>query len=168
MIILRSLVLILALAACLSDLKTGTVKNWILVIGFISAVILHVRWIGGYGLLSLAAGGCIPLIPGYLLFHYRMLGAGDVKLLTVIGCLTGVYDSFSFLVGVFFCAGIISCILLSLSGNFRERMEYFRTWCRKRFIEQEAVPYRKANGKENFHMTVPILIAAVFYAGGLI
>ncbi len=168
MFILRSLVLLLALFACISDLKTGTVKNEIVIIGAAIGLIVYMRYLGFYALPTCLVGGLIPLIPGYLLFHYRMIGAGDVKLLTAIGCIIGMNRILTFLFWTFLCAGGISCAIMMKNGIFQERMTYLEQWFQKRFILGERIPYRRSEGSENFHFTVAVLAAALLYAGGAI
>ncbi len=168
MIVLQSLVLILAFFACVTDVKTGKVNNYLLAAGALAGFVFYVKWAGLYGLPAFFAGGLIPLVPGFWLFHYRMIGAGDVKLLTVLGCIIGTHRGIPFLVWTILIAGGFSALKLMKNGNLNERLIYLKSWCHQRFVEGERVPYRREHGTENFHMTIPILCAAILYAGGVI
>jgi prepilin peptidase CpaA len=90
-------------------------------------------------LISFAAGAAVPFALGFPLFHFRVMGAGDIKLLMAIGSIAGSAVILPFLAACIFCGGGIA--LLLLPGYIRA--------------------YR-------FHFTVPILMTSILYAGGLV
>lgn len=88
----RTAVLVaLLLAAAVIDWRTYRIPNWLTVggmaFGLIYAVAVHPGTLSGF-LLSLAglATGLIVLLPVYAL---RVMGAGDVKLMAMVGAMVG-------------------------------------------------------------------------------
>lgn len=72
------------------DALTGRIPNWLTYGGIVMAFLLR-AWLGGWremggALLGGLLGGGVFL----LFFLVRAMGAGDVKLMTALGCLAGV------------------------------------------------------------------------------
>lgn len=85
----------LLLTATIYDLKYRRIPNWLVGMGMVAALLLHL-FFGGweevlFSLKGLAAGIALLLIP----FALRGIGAGDVKLLGVVGAFQGVNFVFS-------------------------------------------------------------------------
>ncbi len=168
MVFMRMIVLALAAFCCLTDLKQNRILNTALVVGASIGLCCRFTMIGIYTLPYCIAGGLVALIPGAFLFRYRMIGAGDVKLLTVIGCIIGFSAQCRFLIWTFLFAGMEAAWLLYKNGNLKERVEYLKEWSDQRFVKGEKVAYRKEEGAENFHLTVPILASAILYAAAML
>ncbi len=84
-----SIALLLVCAAALSDLRSRTIPNRLLLPGLIIGLALAALENGTDGLLISLAGfglGFALLLPGYLM---RFTGAGDLKLLATLGAYTG-------------------------------------------------------------------------------
>lgn len=100
--------------------------------------------------------------------HFRMLGAGDIKLLSVIGSMIGPTKilnciSYSFLIGA-----VISAALMISSGIVCQRILYLLHYISVYFKTGKREPYYKSGMPlENFHFTVPIFLSALLYAGGV-
>ena len=103
-----------------------------------------------------------------ILFIFRMLGAGDIKLLSVIGSMIGPTKilnciSYSFLIGA-----VISAALMISSGIVCQRILYLLHYISVYFKTGKREPYYKSGMPlENFHFTVPIFLSALLYAGGV-
>ena len=114
-------ILILILATCVvTDLKSRKIYNMVTFPGILLAFILHglIDGIGGLGnaALGFAVGGGVLLIP-YLLGG---MGAGDVKLLALVGAFKGM--TFVLLTSVYMAliGGVIALVLLLLRKRVRE------------------------------------------------
>lgn len=171
MTLLRCTALLLAFAGCAFDLKTGKIPNALAGAGLLTGLALHLRYVGILGpwpLMYSFLGAAIPLGIGWLLFRFRLFGAGDIKLLAAIGSVTG-YRGILWILfwSVLFGAGIAAFIMTFYTG-FRERFSAFAAWVKECVERGQAVPYRKEGGAENFHFTVPILMSVMLYAGGLL
>lgn len=119
------LLLVMIMAVCVfTDLKSRKIYNVVVYPALVWAIGVHALtggWSGlAYSLLGFAVGLCILLIP-YLMGG---MGAGDVKLLALVGALEGyvfvlkasVYMS---LIGALMALGIIL-----FKNGFRERMRH--------------------------------------------
>lgn len=103
---------LLALLACAAtiDCRTYRIPNWLTGAGLLAGVVLsaiHGERPAQDVLLSLggAATGFAVLLPLYLL---RTLGAGDVKLMAMVGAFLGVQDTLWALVFVFATGGLVA------------------------------------------------------------
>ena len=114
---------IFVIAAAYSDLRTRRIPNWLTVSGAALGFLLQL-WYGGlHGAASSLTGagfGLAIFIPLYVLGG---MGAGDVKLFSAVGALTGP----RILIVVFVFTGLlggIAALALALSrGRLRETLE---------------------------------------------
>ena len=117
-----SLAVILVMAL-ISDLKTGKIPNrynvpW-LVYGFTFSILTE----GYSGMLKSLVGMIIPVVMLMVLFAWKVMGAGDIKLLSVVGTFLGANIFFVIIYSFLLCAvyGLIFIIakILKLvsSGN---------------------------------------------------
>ena len=101
-----SILLILLVIASVSDYRTYKIPNWLTVSGMVVGLIyntvvpfsIHLGFLWALGGLLL---GFLIMLPCYAL---RIMGAGDVKLMAMVGAFLGVTDTlhvviFSFIVG---------------------------------------------------------------------
>lgn len=160
------LLLIATTAACM-DVARDKIDNfwifscWALGLGY---QIGH-RGLPGLGYFFL--GAILPILLLYLLFLFRMLGAGDIKLLSVLGGFMGPAAvlkcvGFSFLLGA-----VLAAAFIVLCGNLISRLWYFANYIQKVFATKKLIPYyRPGKRMENMHFSIPILMGVMLYAGG--
>lgn len=103
-----------------SDLKSYKIKNKAIFPALIVALILA---ISTRTFLDSVYGMLIPLVlfPFYAL---KMLGAGDVKAMCVIGAFVGFKLSVINIALTFIAGGIIAIGFMLINGNFVKRMKY--------------------------------------------
>ena len=102
---------------------------------------------------------------GFPLFLFRMMGAGDVKLMAVIAAWLGWHDG-AVVVGYgFFIGAIWALFKMCLSGIFCQRISYFIAYFRRLFLTKEKTPYylAKRDGDE-----VVIPFAVCLFSGFLL
>lgn len=159
----------MAAAAVVMDLRTARVDNgWIL---FCMAAGLAMRILanGIIGVFWYFTGALIPVVLLGWLFVFRMLGPGDIKLLSVIGGILGAGEIVKCILGAMFIGAAISAALLISNGNICQRFLYLwsyicqtaRTGKRKSYYQKGMLPL------ENFHFTVPVFLSVLLYAGGV-
>jgi prepilin peptidase CpaA len=132
---LLSLLLLAALllAAVISDLRERRIPNRLVVVGLCVAVLLHlgVQWAGKptlagsafwSPLVGLLAGG-LALMPLYLL---RACGAGDVKLMAMVGAFIGAPTALRAVLFTLLAGGILSLIFMLGRGVARQALENIR------------------------------------------
>lgn len=167
---------IFAMTSCVSDLKYGKIPNSLWILGTGLGFGMNILQSGCSGIRTAFFGSLLPLAAGAGLFYFRMVGAGDIKELSAIGAAVGAMHIIRIsMAGIFFGAGI--SILLLLDGkSTKERIRYFSGWCRQCIVERRKIPYRRVSecrndlnpGVETFHFTLPVYMAVLLFAGGLL
>jgi prepilin peptidase CpaA len=114
--ILQIAVATLTVIAALTDIRSRTIPNWLVVAGLIAGFTLNTYLQGWPGLL-LAAGGfglsLLIYLPMYLL---RAMGGGDVKLMAAVGSIMGAHNWFLVFIFTSFIGGVIAIIFLLFRG----------------------------------------------------
>lgn len=142
------------LGAAVTDVKCGKVRN---------------RWV----LLGIAAGiGCVGwrfllpavvvLIPAFLLFRLRMMGAGDGKVMAVIAGYLGFSDGCRAIAAGLLTGALWSLYRLWRSGGFRARLWYLAAYFVRMFQERKVYVYDALSGGAGGHR---IPLAACLAAG---
>lgn len=127
--------LTLCALAAQSDLKVRRIPNRLLglffIVGWLWRAIQGLLLLFGilesapeFGLLNGLWGLLLPLIllPLWLL---RLEGAGDIKLLCVVGLWLGVREVGHVIVFSYVSAGVVALVLLIRSGELKSRLQYF-------------------------------------------
>lgn len=167
MLLETALPVVVSGTAMFMDLCWMRVDNgWILLslgVGFVCRCLLYKT----AGIAEFAAGAVLPLLILGVLFYFRMLGAGDIKLFCALGGIMGVAEIIQCMLYSFLLGGIFSLGILILWGDFRERMRYFFQYFQEFFSTGKVKPYLKPGmTSENFHFTVPVFLSVLLYAGG--
>ena len=109
-------------AACVSDMKTDRIPNRLCLAGCLSGLCLNAIFSGGSGVLFSFAGLLIPVVTLFLLFHFRVIGAGDIKLLSAVGSVVGLQVGrvivFSFAVCACFAVPVVIVNLIRKRYRF--------------------------------------------------
>lgn len=105
-----SLLLALLAVACIVDVRSFKIPNWLTFGGAAFALIYSalVPFSGGQGFLwSLGglAAGLVIMLPAYAL---RVMGAGDVKLMAMVGAFLGLTPTLFAALFVFICGGVLA------------------------------------------------------------
>ncbi|MCK2097728.1 A24 family peptidase [Thauera aromatica] len=132
---LLMLLAVLGIAVC-TDLATGRISNWLLLSGATGALAFQALADGGDGVLSATAGsvglwaafagmavGFAALFPFYLL---RAMGAGDVKLMMVIGAFLGPLQTFGVVVLTFAAGGVLALVMALWQRSFGQMLTNLR------------------------------------------
>ncbi|HOO29099.1 MAG TPA: prepilin peptidase [Lachnospiraceae bacterium] len=130
-----------AVIAAAMDLSFRKVKNWLIMAGFLAGMFFQIHGSGIQGLTAGLLGAAVPLICLGVFFVLRLLGAGDLKLLSVIGCFMGP-DKILYCIGAAILAGGAIGIVKLL-------------FCKKK------------GEKTTICFAVPVLISVLLYQGGV-
>lgn len=159
--------LFLSAGAAWMDLRQTKVDNgWLL---FWLGTGLCIRLIrSGPGILTECLPGmAIPLLLLFPFFYFRMLGAGDIKTLAVLGSMLGRRAILSCLFLTFLLGAALSLLTFLLDGGWQKRLQYLFSWLRKYLQTGQKAPYiQKGIQEESLHMTIPILMSVLLWAGG--
>ena len=144
--------------AIYSDYTSYKVKNFIIWTGLCFGFIFQFLSNDLDGIFEWVLGSLLPICLFWVLFRYRMLGAGDIKLFSVIGGLYGPRAIINIIVLAFLAGGIFSIIRLIRVRNFKSRLQYLAVFilkqCKKKEIEKYYIKER--DGTE---MVIPFTIA---------
>lgn len=150
----------LLLVAVAMDFRTGKVRNWLICLGVVSGILLQTWELGIRGLCLSVAQMIFPVIILFLFFLMRALGAGDIKLFSMIGSLWDwktLCDCmlFSFLVG-----GVASLALLLRQKILFARLMNFGRYVRETLQTGKIGVYeRHADGKRvTLHFSIAIFM----------
>ena len=156
-----------SVAAAVMDISTGKVYNWWICILWSAGMMYHIIFGGWTGVGEFLAGSTIPILILFPLFHFRMLGPGDIKMFSALGGVMGAGSVLVCIAVSFLCGGILSIGILLMCGNLIPRLRYFTEYIHNFINNKKTVPYYTTGPRmENFHFTVAILMGTVIYAGG--
>lgn len=119
------LLVILLLIAVFMDFASFKVKNLLILFGLIVGSLLRIYDLEWTSLLHGFLGMTVPVIILFPFFLFKVLGAGDIKLFSVIGLFYGVTFVLNSMLFSLFIAGFMSIIYLFKSKQFQARYEYF-------------------------------------------
>lgn len=144
-----------------SDCISYKVKNAIIITGLFLGVIFQVLETGVIGILNWFIGAVLPVIILWLLFRCKMLGAGDIKLFSIIGGMYGMPVIINTIILAFFAGGVLSVIRLMQTGGFKNRMQYLADFISKQCNQREVISYyqKERDGREPvIHFSIAIAI----------
>jgi Na+-transporting methylmalonyl-CoA/oxaloacetate decarboxylase gamma subunit len=96
-----------------------------------------------------------------------MIGAGDIKLLMVVGSYLGSSSMLRVMGISCVIAAVLSFMKVLVYGIGRKRKRYFLDYCRQVSVKGRIIPYIKKEDMDRnacwlFHLSLPILLAVVF------
>jgi prepilin peptidase CpaA len=94
-----------------ADVLTRRIPNWLTYSGMLVAIAGRTVLQGWHGLGSALAGGLIGGGAFLVFFLLHAMGAGDVKLITAIGCLVGPSSSIQIVLATAIAGGIFAIIM---------------------------------------------------------
>lgn len=107
------------------DLKSRRVSNKIIIIWFLVTLIELLFLNGWSGLISGFSGFLLVFISGFIFWKFSILGAGDVKVMSVIGLtIPGLY-SLEFVFYAFVWGSLLGVIALALDKSLIQESKIF-------------------------------------------
>lgn len=110
---------ILTLAALADDIKRFKISNIIILLGLAAAVVLAgVEWSFGNSVRKYIMGGAIAFLLMIMAYIVHAIGAGDVKLVSALGFITGKPDIYTIIMWAFIYTAFLGGIA-TLCGKAR-------------------------------------------------
>lgn len=172
----RLTLLVFVSVCALSDYQTGRIPNRLILCGLLCAAFPGIRAGAGstaamlLNLKDMAAGFLLPYLLLGVFIYLRMLGAGDVKLLSVIGLQLGPEGSLIMMWYSLLAAAAVSVILVMRRGNLRQRLEYLQRYAVRAAAGGRLGPYRDPSAgyteSGEFAFAVPVFLALIVYMAG--
>lgn len=149
----------LLVIAVITDMRTGRISNRLICLGIMTGFFVQI-WESGYrGLLVSVLQIFFPVILLFLLFQIRALGAGDIKLFSVIGSIWNLKVLCYCIVFSFVTGAVISLIKLLYQKNLFARLIYFFRYVGKCLEAKNILIYREQSetNQNIIHFSVAIL-----------
>lgn len=172
-LVIEMLLIILAVAAW-TDLKEERIPNYLIVIGFLAGIFYRLSQ--GTGMLSEGLlGGIVPLFLFVPLFLIRAMGAGDIKLMSVMGIFLGVRSVLYAIVVAICFAAVFGVIRGIYRHTVLDRIKYLFAYFERLFV------YAKTPGEDipiytigqtveegRIHFAIALLAGGIVMMGGII
>lgn len=142
------------------DIQTGKISNQLIVFGLWMGYIRNLAEYGWNGSFYFLIRIFVPILFFYLLFLMHALGAGDIKLFSVISSCIGIHSLLKVITFSFLAGAVLSLLILLHNKNLFTRLSYFFHYCKIILITKTIVKYDyQSDGKQNLiHFSVAILI----------
>lgn len=162
------LLLPVLIAAVIMDLRTRKIKNWLILVGLTSGFLLRLVIEGKAGVISFLAGSLFPVILLFVLFLFRIIGAGDVKLMAVTGGFLGIHSILRCIIITFILSAGFALIKILKYHNLRNRMQYLANYLSKLMKTKKLEPYYQESmeDKHILYMSVFIFLSVILYLAG--
>lgn len=114
----------LLLIAVLDDIKSWKISNHLILIGILAGIIYDIYEYGWTGISIWLPGVILPIILLFPLFLIKVLGAGDIKLFSVIGSFYGASYVLQSIAAAFILGAVMSLIYLIKNKLLLKRFFY--------------------------------------------
>lgn len=161
--------LLLAGLAVLFDLRNGKIPNCIIVTGLGCGAAYQVLNSGPAGILLYSGGILLPVLIFGLFYYFRMIGAGDIKLICMLGGFLGPAECFTCIAASIFIGGVISVGIMLYHRSIYQRLFSFSEYVRDYLITKQWKPYLKDVPEQaKISFSVPVLLGTMVVIGGMI
>jgi prepilin peptidase CpaA len=116
------MLLVYTIAAGVLDWRSRRIPNWLTVPGLLSGVAVHTILNGWHGTAFAILGAGLAIVVLLPLVALRALGAGDWKLMGVVGAFLGWRLFLFVLLGSIFASGIMAVIQMCRAGRVMETL----------------------------------------------
>lgn len=168
------ILLCILLWIAVQDVRTNRISNRMILIGLSGGLLFQVSTRGGEGVLNFLVLSILPVIILYSLFRISALGAGDIKLFSMIGSFLTVKELCGWMILSFGIGAGLALLILIKNGLFQERIQFFFKYLREAVVEFPNIKkYGEVSPGKKYvmHFTVPMLLgfllSAILERGGL-
>lgn len=163
------LLLLILTIAVIMDIRTRKIKNWLIITGLLSGFLLRILSEGREGALNFLAGCLIPIFLLFVLFLFRVIGAGDVKLIAVTGGFLGTHSILRCIITIFILSACFALIKILKYHNFMNRMQYLADYVSKFIKTKKIEPYYQESVETEhiLYMSVFIFLSVILHLGGI-
>lgn len=142
------------------DMRSFIISNRLIVSGLFFGCFLQILEWGAGGIGVFLINVSIPVILFYLLFLIRALGAGDIKLFSVIGGIWGFKVLMTTIAVTFLVAALMSLGKILFHRSVISRLRIFGTYMEQTLISGRLLRYpQESQGNQHIiHFSIAILI----------
>ncbi|SFB09473.1 prepilin peptidase CpaA [Acetitomaculum ruminis DSM 5522] len=163
-LIYHGLLILLLLLAVFYDFQTLKISNKIIITGLIIGLTGQLYFRGLLaGTLNFFEGIMIPLIILIPLFVFSMIGAGDIKLLAVVGAFLGYKAVFDCIIISFLLGAVLALVKMLKEGNLLSRLQYLAEYFKEFLITKKIKPYYipEEGNKNILHFSLEIFLGVL-------
>ena len=157
----------------LADLKSDSIPNGFVMLGIMIGVLCSL-WHGS-DIRRTVISMLLAFLLLYPLFKIGAMGAGDVKMLMMIGSFVEVKELLMVLALSFMIGALCSLIKLLSEHNGRERLYYFLSYISEvvktrqwKIYGEHVVQDYEQYSRNKIHFTIPVLFSVALWIGGVI
>lgn len=145
--------------ALASDFKTYRIKNSITYSFMLIGLTANVTMGGFKGMVFSLQGIVLPAVCLVILYMMRVIGAGDVKLLSAIGAVMGAGFALYTAAYAFLCGGLIAALLILIRRNGVRRFKYLLEYVKGCLLSVSLLEYTDFSDKQEagrFHFSIAV------------
>ncbi len=160
------LVLLFALLsmAAVQDVRSGRISNRLIAAGLMIGIAIQILEYQMWGVYYFLRNISVPVILFYLLFQMRVLGAGDIKLFSMIGSFLTIWELLRCMFYGFLAAGAGAVLFLAADKRRWQRLWYgvkfFRDFVRTGNVQPYCPPYKEE--ALSYAFSVPVLVGTIW------
>ena len=159
--------LAIAAAGTIWDLREERVPNGLSAAGLCCGLVFQAVYRGEIGIIFFLGSVLLPVVLMGWLYYFRMIGAGDIKLLCAVGGFMAPGECFQCIMWSVLLGGIWCLYLVYKNKSFWRRIFFFLDYIREYSETRRWRPYCDgAQEGDRFCFSVPVLISICFYVGG--
>lgn len=151
------------IVAAAQDIRSGKVSNGLIATGLMAGAAFQLAEHGAVGAYYFLRNISVPVILLYLLFQMRVLGAGDIKLFSMIGGMLTIGELRRCMAYSFIAAGAGSVLFLAIDKERAERLKFAARYLRDCFKTGQVKPYCPPFSSKafSFAFSVPVLFGVM-------
>ena len=171
------LLFLLTAAACY-DWKDYRIPNWLIGAGYGGGFFYRSLLEGSKGSVFWLLDTIVPILALYLFFYWKLFGAGDIKLFSVISGVVGFNSTISVMAVSLFFGALLSIIFIFRYRSLGNRLQYLAAYFSDIMTTKKLLPYmrqlQREKGQSNeinksehirqghIHYSIAILCAVVY------
>lgn len=151
--------LAIILVAVAQDINSMKIKNELIFIGLILGMVFRLGREGVSSIVPIIVNILFPVLIFYLIFRIGIIGAGDIKLFSVIGSFLSFQDLVTTMIFAFIAGALISFGILFRNRNFYSSMIRAREFIIRRSLGERINYSQMKVERENYmHFSIAIAI----------
>ena len=166
-----AILFVILLLASFGDYKYGKIPNHLILTGLIAGGIRLLVREDIFDILRYLPGMILPLFLFYPIYKVGGIGAGDIKLFSLLGCYFPFMQSMVCIFASLFLAALLSLIKMAYYQNFMERMEYLFSYIKESISSGKFLYYYNTSSlndkteRSQIHLAIPIFFGALWMGG---
>ena len=153
----------LLILAAIQDIRFSKISNRLIVTGLGVGLLFQVMEHQVLGVYFFMRNVSVPVILLYLFFQMRVLGAGDIKLFSMIGSILTIQELYRCMVYGFLAGGLMAGGLWLLDTKRRQKIIHAGSYLWQVLKAKEILVYQPLEGAEpwKFAFSVPIVFGVI-------